>query len=131
MKLSVSLFRFCAFFSFAPFPYSIRQILPSRCVHARKAAFFSAFRAKTAEGIALPSGAFPFLHRLSGALEARERYAVYGRGFSLTLSAGVRRLRAAGTCADAARAYKRGGHLRFPPSDFHPLSLEGVKRRDA
>ena len=43
--------------------------------------------------------------------------------FSLNLSRGIRRLRTAGTCADAARAHKRDGHQGFHPSYESPRFL--------
>ena len=67
---------------------------------------------------------FVFLHRFTGAHELRQQYALSGRQFfSLNLSRGIRRLRTAGTCADAARAHKRDGHQGFHPSYESPRFL--------
>ena len=61
-----------------------------------------------------PDGAAPFLHRLSGVRELRQRVRPFRAGsFSLNLS---------GECAYPAGA-QEGRHLRFPPSCESPLSL--------
>ena len=72
------------------------------------------------------SGRHPFLHCPSGVHELRKRVRPYWAGcFSLNLSGEWRRLRAARTLRLRAAGAQEGRHLRFPPSCESPLSLRG------
>ena len=75
-----------------------------------------------------PGGSL-FQHRLSGAHELPQAGSpLTGGKFFAEPQRGIRRLRTAGTCADAARAHKRVDTCGFHPLVNHPFPLDSLAK---